>query len=495
MVQYGRGRVEEMGDRPGEVASERTGLLGSDDARWKTAWRDLGDYTPTHIDSCGAYPVGPWQRPQVLNINVVLAGLPVPSASTDQPQATTTRLLYMWRRDMIHFILEEYGACDEARLDRALEMNHLRISPLTLLCVNQDNEQTHRRFDTVEEKMYDISDHINDRFDGVLAKLNDLHGENAKLRAAYNSTQAETAALKAAVAALTKKIDEQQQVILVPASPNLTASSSAMEEMTMQLSVVQHDIQDVLDTVRNPPGKRKRRGSDQNTEPTSPTNRRPANHKPRATSPVRSMMHSKHVTTAAQAKLDALKLTSPLPLLAIRSTEATPAPHPDSSSAQNMPLPGTPSTAPAETNGWKTVEAKATQKKKMKAKETTSTSAIPKQTPTTKNGGRGKNTHQPRQTTPSAKKTWAEVVKSGGINVQIVLGNGNLGLTTAPARRGERRGGSARRLRRKEGQGERGEEKRGRVGRGVSQGKESGDTRGGVERGEESGGAGGPAAV
>ncbi|KAI5813779.1 hypothetical protein BZA77DRAFT_356774 [Pyronema omphalodes] len=160
-----------------------------------------------------------------------------------------------------------------------------------------------------------------------------------------------------------------------------------------------------------------------------------------------------------------------------------------------MNLPDAPSTAPAETNGWKTLEAKATQKKKMKAKETTSTAAIPKQTPTTKNGGRGKNTHQPRQTTPSAKKTWADVVKSGGINVQNVLGNRNLGLTTPPTRRGERRGGAATRLRKMAGEGERGDEKRGRAGPGVSKGKESGDTSGGVERGEESGGAGCPAAV
>ncbi|KAI5815066.1 hypothetical protein BZA77DRAFT_355746 [Pyronema omphalodes] len=162
---------------------------------------------------------------------------------------------------------------------------------------------------------------------------------------------------------------------------------------------------------------------------------------------------------------------------------------------KSVPSSLTPCTAPAETNGWKTVEAKATQKKKMKAKEMTSTAAIPKQTPTTKNGGRGKNTHQPRQTTPSAKKTWAEDVKSRGINIQIVLGNGNLGLTTPPTRRGERRDGAARRLRKKEGEGERGEEKRGRAGPGVSKGKESEDSSGGGERGEKSGGMGGVAAV
>jgi hypothetical protein len=45
-----------------------------------------------------------------------------------------------------------------------------------------------------------------------------------------------------------------------------------------------------------------------------------------------------------------------------------------------------------------------------------------------------------------AKKTWADVVKARGINVQIVLGNGNLGHALAPQRkRGERRGGVSRR--------------------------------------------------
>jgi hypothetical protein len=38
------------------------------------------------------------------------------------------------------------------------------------------------------------------------------------------------------------------------------------------------------------------------------------------------------------------------------------------------------------------------------------------------------------------KKTWADVVKAGGINVQIVLGNGNLGLVPQ-RKRGERHGG------------------------------------------------------
>jgi hypothetical protein len=66
--------------------------------------------------------------------------------------------------------------------------------------------------------------------------------------------------------------------------------------------------------------------------------------------------------------------------------------------------------------------------------------------------------------TPSAKKTWAEVVKSGGINVQIVLGNGNLGLATLMKMRGERRGRAARRLTKRKEDGERGVKRRGNKG-------------------------------
>jgi hypothetical protein len=140
-----------------------------------------------------------------------------------------------------------------------------------------------------------------------------------------------------------------------------------------------------------------------------------------------------------------------------------------------------------EKDRWKTVEGKATQKKRRNDRADNKWAATnANNTLTTKNGGRGKNTHQPRTNTPSAKNTWAEVVKSGGINVQIVLGNGNLGLTAPTTRRGERRGGAVRRLGRKEGLGERGEERRGKVGRPGAGGKEASTT---------GGGEGGPASV
>jgi hypothetical protein len=268
-----------------------------------------------------------------------------------------------------------------------------------------------------------------------------------------------------------------------------------MEEMTMQLSIVQHDIQDVLEAVRNPPGKRKRRTSNQDAEPTTPTNRRPATNKQCDASPEHSLMHSQHANSAAQDALDALMRKYPPHPLAITSTEATTDPLPSSTAVQDTTPPDAPTTtAPVEKDGWKTVEGKEAWKKKRNAKADNKPAATTaSNTPKTKTGGRGKNTHQPKPTTPSAKKTWAEVVKSGGINVQIVLGNGNLGLTTPTKRRGERRGGAARRLGKKAGTGERGEEGRGTGGPKVTGGDGTGAKGSGGERGVESGGGGGPA--
>jgi hypothetical protein len=183
--------------------------------------------------------------------------------------------------------------------------------------------------------------------------------------------------------------------------------------------------------------------------------------------------------------------------LTITSTEVMTDPLPDSNAAQDTTQPDAhTATAPAEKDGWKTVEGKATQKKRRNDKADNKRAATTaNNTPTTKTGGRGKNTHQPRTNTPSAKKTWAEVIKSGGINVQIVLGNGNLGLTTPMTRRGERRGGSARRLVKKAGVGQRGEEGRGAGSPKVSGEDGTGTKQSGGERGAESGGGGGPAAL
>jgi hypothetical protein len=143
------------------------------------------------------------------------------------------------------------------------------------------------------------------------------------------------------------------------------------------------------------------------------------------------------------------------------------------------------------------MEGKAIQKKKKKAMEMTTMVIITSKTPTMKNSGRGKTTHQPKWTIPSTKKAWVEVIKSGGINIQIVLGNSNLGLTTTlmTKRRGERGGGVAWRLKKKEADGERGKEQWGRVGPGIPSRKVAENTSRGVERGEGSGGSSGPVVI
>jgi hypothetical protein len=221
---------------------------------------------------------------------------------------------------------------------------------------------------TINERIEQIEYLLPRSFDTVLTKLDQLTLENTALRRAYHKSTTETAALKTAVDRLTKQLDNSSTSPALP-PPEPTASSTTMEEMTMQLSVVQNDIQDVLDAVRNPPGKRKRRGSDQNTGPTTPTNQRPATNKKRDASPEHSLMHSQHATSAAQDALDALMRKYPPRPLAITSTEATTDPLPDSDAVQDTTLPDAPTTtAPAEKSGWKTVEGRAAQKKRRNEK-------------------------------------------------------------------------------------------------------------------------------
>jgi hypothetical protein len=111
-------------------------------------------------------------------------------------------------------------------------------------------------------------------------------------------------------------------------------------------------------------------------------------------------MHSQHATSAAQDALNALLRKYPPRPLAITSTEATTDPLPDSNAVQDTTLPDAPTTtALAEKDGWKTVEGKAVQKKRRNDKadnEQAVTTAS--NTPNAKNGGREKNTHQPKPT-------------------------------------------------------------------------------------------------
>jgi hypothetical protein len=117
-------------------------------------------------------------------------------------------------------------------------------------------------------------------------------------------------------------------------------------------------------------------------------------------------MHSQHATSAAQDALDALMRKYPLRPLAITSTEATTNALPDSGAVQDTTLPDAlTTTAPAEKDGWKTVEGKEAQKKRRNDKaDNNRATETNKKPPMTKTGGRGKTTHQPRTNTPSAKK-------------------------------------------------------------------------------------------
>jgi hypothetical protein len=80
--------------------------------------------------------------------------------------------------------------------------------------------------------------------------------EEVALCKAYCQSTTETVALKATTNTLTKQLNE---CIIIPALPLLDPAifPSVMEEMTMQLSHIQHDIQDILEAICNPPGKRK----------------------------------------------------------------------------------------------------------------------------------------------------------------------------------------------------------------------------------------------
>jgi regulator of replication initiation timing len=113
-----------------------------------------------------------------------------------------------------------------------------------------------QRTAAIRDDMESAFQTVFDKLDTLTRKVDKMALEEVALRKAYHQSTAETAALKATVDTLTKQLDEH---ILVPALPvpDPATSPSAMEEMTMQLSHVQHDIQDVLAAVRNPPGKRK----------------------------------------------------------------------------------------------------------------------------------------------------------------------------------------------------------------------------------------------
>jgi hypothetical protein len=89
-----------------------------------------------------------------------------------------------------------------------------------------------------------------------MRKVDKMALEEVALRKAYSQSTTETAALKATVATLMKQLDEYIVFLPLPL-PDLATSPSAIEEMTMELSHIQHDNQDILEAVCNPPSKGK----------------------------------------------------------------------------------------------------------------------------------------------------------------------------------------------------------------------------------------------
>ncbi|KAI5808325.1 hypothetical protein BZA77DRAFT_362645 [Pyronema omphalodes] len=162
---------------------------------------------------------------------VVPAGSPAPPASTPQQQATAEQSRFSdYHRSCVSAINKAIAVDDNyATLDQLFHDNQAEFTGASLLGIQQIHRDTQRRFNTLDDTIRNNSDEMRHRFDVMMTKFNDLLFENPTLRKAYNSTRAETAALKAAVDALMKKINEQQQVISAPPAPNLTASSSAMD--------------------------------------------------------------------------------------------------------------------------------------------------------------------------------------------------------------------------------------------------------------------------
>lgn len=95
--------------------------------------------------------------------------------------------------------------------------------------------------------------------------------ENTALHESYYALREETVMLKAAMDTLTKQLDDNITMSTPPTLETMI-TSTAMEEMMMQLSHVQNDIQDILEAMCNPPGKGKQCTSSQDNEPTTPVN-------------------------------------------------------------------------------------------------------------------------------------------------------------------------------------------------------------------------------
>jgi hypothetical protein len=154
--------------------------------------------------------------------------------------------LHVWHHELIAAAVDTI--VHDAPLDCLPEVIY-HYSAASLCTIEQAHIETQLHLTKHE-------DNVNNTFDKLLQKIDAAWIENTALCEAYRTSREETAALKATVNALMKRIDETITTT-VPPSPATMSSLTTMEEMTMQLSVIQHDIQDILEAVRNPLGKRK----------------------------------------------------------------------------------------------------------------------------------------------------------------------------------------------------------------------------------------------
>ncbi|KAI5821470.1 hypothetical protein BZA77DRAFT_348666 [Pyronema omphalodes] len=314
----------------------------------------------------------------------------------------------------------------------------------------------------IEERLSRVTMTLADHTDNLLPILNRLNNTVKETARKYEeqrrATRAETTQLKESISALTAQIIELKTAApQIPPSPTIDViTSTVVEEMSLHLLDVQRDIQDVLDVVRDSAGKRKRACSESSdsidASIMTPTVQGHSAQKPRSTWPVHTVMHSRHATTAAQEVLDALSgssSSSPVIQQIIKASDS----EPNSNTKPDTTPSNVGNAAPESTDKWRIVEGKRARRKKK------ATGSGPRQQtvqqnenpPKQQNGARGKKQHQPIMKHHSGNKTWADVVRSGGINVQIILGNDNLRPTTpvkVKEQRGERRGENSRRQRR-----------------------------------------------
>jgi regulator of replication initiation timing len=151
--------------------------------------------------------------------NTVVIANPCDSGPPASPQLQHTE----WVEDNIVLLSKQINASIAMHYK-----NEKRLYKIEERVIGLSNSQ-HQPFEDAFQTVFD-------KLDNLRRKVDKMALEEVALRKAYHQSIAETAALQATVDTLTKQLDEH---IVFPALPlpDPTASSTTMEEMTMQLSV------------------------------------------------------------------------------------------------------------------------------------------------------------------------------------------------------------------------------------------------------------------